>query len=361
MRMKRFSLLLLALVFITSLAVVGCGDKTAKFTVTNLVISPASVSEDSEVTISATVTNSGGASGNYTAALTVGGTAAGSQTVELAAAASTTVTFDYTASTVGALTVAIGEASGSLMVLQDSGGDPDYYIIHYKAVEGSFILLNYSLESTTPKLKTVDFDESDGITFTMKVSKTVVDGAREVIIPKAEWVFPEFMVPDIMTGVDLYLIMPIAEDAEGMLYVEDGAGDVDMSSQSTSSQDPVQVNAPAGDGTMDPAGSMLIPIMLVGNFSTLVKKDTLDFDLVFTTGHIENTVHISNNKKFDGTFKESDGVPFAKDGNAAGLPDYVGTAGTLTTTGTGNCLGIRLVGFRIDFQTEIKLVLEPIE
>jgi hypothetical protein len=52
----------------------------------------------------------------------------------------------------------------------------------------------------------------------------------------------------------------------------------------------------------------------------------------------------------------SDGVAFAKDG---GVADYAGTAGTIVTTGTGDCLGIQLAGMPIDLQTEIKLVLEP--
>jgi hypothetical protein len=357
MRMKKFSLLLLALVFITSLAVVGCGTKGPKFTVTNLVITPASVYEGNEVEISATVTNNGGASGNYTATLTVSGAAAGSQAVELAAGASTTVTFDYTPTTLGALAVVIGETSGSLTVTEDPGGDSDYYHVNYRVVEGSYIVLNYSVEKVTPVKKVIPFDESNGITFTMKISKTVVDGSREVIIPAATWIFPMFTVESIMTGIDMTLLMPLSNDAVGVLYVEDGVGDVDMSSESTASQSPIQVNT-QGDGTKDPAGSMLIPLPLVGNFDTAAGAGTLGFNLIFTTGTIDNTVHITANKKFNGTYLASEGVPFAEDGGKA---DYVGTVGTITTTGTGECLGIKLVGFGIDFQTEIKLVLEPID
>ena len=357
MRMKRFSLLLLALVFIASLAVVGCGGGgAAKFGVTNLVINPASAYAGDEVEISATVTNSGGASGNYTATLTVGGAAAGSQTVELAAAASTTVHFDYTTTAAGTLTVAIGSLSGSLSVLPATDGGGDTWNINYKAVEGSYIVLNYSAAGMTPLKKVINFNESSGIRFTMQISKSIVNGAREVTIPAATWVFPEFRVKGIMTGIDMDLLMPLDVDAVGTLYVQDGIGDVDMSSVSNSSKSPIQVNT-YGDGTKDPAGSMVLPTVLVGIFSTTVGQDgELPFNLIFTTGHSDNIVHISLNKKMDGATITSDGVPFAEDG---GVADYTGTAGTITTTGTGECLGIKLVGVRIDFQTEIKLVLEP--
>jgi hypothetical protein len=104
---------------------------------------------------------------------------------------------------------------------------------------------------------------------------------------------------------------------------------------------------------------MVIPIVLIGAFDTSVGQEgELPFNLTFTTGHSDSIVHITLNKKMDGATITSDGAPFAEDG---GVADYVGTAGTITTTGTGECLGIRLVGVRIDFQTVIKLVLEPVD
>ena len=353
MRMKRFSLLLLALVFIASLAVVGCGGKSAEFTLSNMVVNPTSVQAGGEVEISATVTNSGGASGSYIADLTVGGTAAGSQTVEVAAGASATVHFDYTTAASGTLTVAIGDLSGTLTVTPGVG----YWDIPYKSVEGSYIVLNYSAAGMTPLRKVVNLDEASGAKFTMRINKSVVDGAREVIILKETWSWPEFEVKGIMTGINMDLNVELTEDATGTLYVQDGIGDVDLSSQSTSGQSPIQVNT-YGDGIEDPAGSMVIPTVLLGLFDTTVGQEgELPFTFVFTTGHTDNTVHITLNKKMDGASIESDGVPFAED---VGVADYTGTVGTITTTGTGECLGIKLVGVRIDFQCEIKFVLEPV-
>jgi hypothetical protein len=293
MRMKRFSLLLLALVFITSLAVTGCSKKDGGATPTPTATQTQTATQTPTATQNPTTTPS------------------------------------------------------------NSG----WWNISYQAVTGSYIVLNYSAAGMTPLKKVINFNESSGIRFTMQISKSVVNGACEVKILKSSWVFPEFAVDDIMTGIDMDLLMPISEDAIGTLYVQDGIGDVDMSSQSTSGQSPIQVNT-QGDGTKDPAGSMLIPMVLVGEFSTSVGQDgELPFGLTFTTGQTDNTVHISLNKKMDHAAITSEGVPFAEDGGKA---DYAGTAGTLTTTGTGECLGIKLVGVRIDFQTEIKLVLEPV-
>jgi hypothetical protein len=358
MRMKRFSLLMLALVFIASLAVVGCGGG-ATFAVSNLVISPSPADAGSAVTMSALVTNSGSASGTYKVQLTVAGSEVSNQSVEVAAGGSTTATFTYTTSAAGTFAVSIGgqgsSQSGSLVVNEATG----YWQIDYQAVEGSYILLNYSVLSAKAVKKVNYFNESDGIRFTMMINKSIVNGHREVKIPAATWTFPEFVVPDIQYGMDMNLLMPLDEDATGILYVEDGIGDVDMSSESTAGHSPIQVDT-QGDGTKDPAGSMVIKLVLVGNFDvkSAGQKGELPFGLTFTTGHTENLVHITLNKKFDGTTIESNGVPFAENG---GVADYVGTAGTLTTTGTGECLGISLVGMRIDFQTEIKLVLEPVD
>lgn len=237
-------------------------------------------------------------------------------------------------------------------------GDSGYWEIDYQQVEGSYLTLYFSVAGITPLTKTVEFDESDGCTLKLLVSKTVVDGTREVIMTAADYEVSQFEVEGVMTGVDMDLILSIDGDTTGTLYVEDGIGDVDMSSDSTAGEEPIQVDN-YGDGTKDPAGSMLLPIPLVGDFETNVGQDgSLVFPLIYTTGHTDNTVHISVNAKMDGAFIEGDGALFEEDGPLSPAP-YVGTAGTLTTTGTGNCLGIRLVGFRIDFQYLQVMVIEP--
>jgi len=107
---------------------------------------------------------------------------------------------------------------------------------------------------------------------------------------------------------------------------------------------------------MDPAGSMLLNMPLHG-FAETTQGASIDlpFDLIFTTGNIYNIV-LRPDKGINGSEMESNGVPFAMDG---GPSPYVGTTGTITTTGTGNCLNLRLVGFETDFQAEILLELVP--
>jgi len=150
-----------------------------------------------------------------------------------------------------------------------SGGNESYWEVDYNIVTGSYLVLNYSAAGITPVKKTMPADTSDGCHLTLWVSKTEVDGTREVILKAAEWVYPEFTVESIMTGIDMDLILGVDHDTVGTLYVEDGIGDVDMSSESTAGADPIQVDT-FGDGTMDAAGSMLMMIPLVGIFDTSV-------------------------------------------------------------------------------------------
>ena len=236
------------------------------------------------------------------------------------------------------------------------GPDNEWWTISYNAVEGSYIVLNYSVGGITPTYKKITFNESDGISITMQISKTVTGGAREVIIPSSGWVFPMFEINNFMTGIDTVdLQLSLNKDATGTLYVNAGIGDVDASSKSTSGQSPIQIDT-FGNGIKDSAGSLLMPTDLLCEFETTSGQyGELSLGLTFTTGHSTNLIHTASNSKINGAILASDGVPFSKDG---GIIDYVGTAGTIVTTGTGDCLGIQLVGMRTDLQTEIKLVLE---
>ena len=324
MRMKRFSLFLLALVFIASLAVTGCNSSGGQVTPTPTA---------AQTPIATTTPTS-------------------TQTPT----ATTTPTSNKTPTPPSNKTPT--PTANKTPIPTPTASDSGWWNISYKGVAGSYIVLNYSVASASSTRKVVNFNESFGIRFTMQISKSIVNGARDVRILASTWVFPKFAVKEIISGVNMDLVMPLQSDAIGKLYVQDGIGDVDMSSVSNSSKKPIQADT-YGDNIKDPAGSMLIPMILVGNFYTSIgQKGTLPFGLVFTTGHITNIVQITTNKKMDGATISSDGVLFAKTG---GVADYVGTAGTITTTGTGGCLGIKLVGFRIDFQAEIKLAIEPVD
>jgi hypothetical protein len=359
MKSRIFALLAVALILVTSLSVVGCGGGGgANFKVSPTVTFSANpVEVNTAVTISATITNDGGDSGTSNATLTVGGASVETKSVVVAAKGTQAVTFSYTPKTEGTFDVSIGldkgkPATGTLGVTQALAG---YWDIKYTVATGSRITLNYSLGGIGGKTKITNLSDGDGAV-TIRVNKTVVNGAREIILLSSGWQLKSLTVTDISPGVNMDLIVSLNKDAKGVLYVQDGVGDVDMSSSSARTTKPKQTDK-FGDGKNDPAGSMLVSTLLDGLAHVSVGKDVpLPFGFVFTTGSSKNVVSIPSTK-FNGATMVSQGVAFAKDG---GVAPYVGTVGTITTTGTGDCLGLTLLGFPIDFQAEIKLVLKPV-
>jgi hypothetical protein len=362
MKSRVFLILALALILITSLAVVGCGGSSgATFKATELTFSANPAEVGTAITISATITNSG-ASGTCNATLIVGSANVETKSVEVAEKATQTVTFTYTPTTAGTFNVSITpgyQAKGTLGVIQTPKG---YWDIQYDISEGSRVVFNYSLVGGKPYHKLTDLVTGDG-KVTIRVNKTVVNGVRDIILLSSGWQIKSLFVPDVSPGADMDVVMSLTKDAPGKLYVQDGKADVDMSSVSSRTTKPKQTDT-QGTGTNSPAGSLLVATVLQGNAKTSIGATIiLPFGLTFTTGHIINTVSIPSSK-FNGATLVSDGAAFAKSGTLTvggqKLPDYVGTAGTITTTGTGDCLGITLVGMGIDFQVEIKLVLTPV-
>jgi hypothetical protein len=232
----------------------------------------------------------------------------------------------------------------------------DSWDVQYRIVGGQ-ITMNYSVAGMTPVKKITNLSEEHGGYMTFKFCNEETNGSRLVVIPQNGWYMETILVENVMTGIDMNLSIRLDSDASGILYVDDSIGDVDVSSESVSGRTPVQIDT-IGDGTMDAAGSMLMPMTLVGDFNTSVgQSGELPFGMIFTTGNTTNVAHIPINPKMDGATMTSEGVPFAEEG---GVAPYAGTNGTITATGTGDCLGIRLVGIRIDFQFEMKLELEPV-
>lgn len=110
-----FSILLIA-------SVVGCGesytqeDLDAAFTVTNLSISPDDVEPGRTVTISATVTNSGGSQGDYIAILKINSSGVETKSVALNAGESQVVSFTVVKTSTGNYTVKLGGLAGTFTV-----------------------------------------------------------------------------------------------------------------------------------------------------------------------------------------------------------------------------------------------------
>jgi hypothetical protein len=359
MKSRIFSILALALILVTSLSVTGCGKSGPTFTISGLTFSANPVEAGTAVTISATIANSG-ASGTCNATLNINDAAVNTTSVEVAAKATQTVTFTYTPSTAGSFNVSITpgyQAKGTLGVIQTPKG---YWDIQYTVAAGSTIVFNYSLAGTTPYHRVANLS---GGTVTIRVNKTVVNGAREITLISSGWQLPSIHVDKIQGSIYMDVIMSLTKDATGKLYVQGGIADVDMRSVSSRTTTPKQTDT-QGTGTNSPAGSMLVTTVLQGNAHTSIGQDVLlPFGLTFTTGNIINTISIPSTK-FNGATLSDQGTPFAQSGTLTvggqKLPDYVGTAGILTTTGTGDCLGLTLVGIGIDFQANIRLVLQPV-
>jgi beta-lactamase superfamily II metal-dependent hydrolase len=92
----------------------------AKFTVSNLSISPDDVEPGRTVTISATVTNSGGSSGSYTAILKINGSQVETKSVTLNAGESQVVSFTVVKASTGNYAVELGGLAGTFIVTEPS-------------------------------------------------------------------------------------------------------------------------------------------------------------------------------------------------------------------------------------------------
>ena len=342
MKLKTVSLLL-AVMMLASLSVVACGPGGAEFELSDLTISPPSAEVYEARTISVDVTNVGGANGSYTVNLSVDGTKF-TDTVELDIDETQTVSFSYTPQEVAQYTVTVGELSDTFSA---SPSTEDYWTVSYNVVGGDLILV-VSLLGARPSTKDCDFPAG---TIDMLVSKAVTDGYREVIIEPGGWNIEPATVPDVQVGIDMDLTLLTNDNAEGRLYVEDGAGDVDITSESTKGPTP---DFTFGDGTLDLAGDLLIDVPLLGHAVTTVGVVVdLPMPVWCTTGNTLN--HVTKpDAKIDGSEVETSGATFAQGG---GVAPYVGTAGTIATTGAA--LDQFLAGMKVDFQYEISMELEP--
>jgi hypothetical protein len=90
--------------------------KPASFAVSKLKVSPTSVKPGEQVTITATVTNSGGTAGSYKAVLKINGVDEAEQQVTLGTKEKQEITFTTSTETAGSYDVNVGDTSGSFKV-----------------------------------------------------------------------------------------------------------------------------------------------------------------------------------------------------------------------------------------------------
>jgi len=126
--MKRFLGVILVLLLVTSF-LAACDEKElmpAKFTLSNVTVTPSTLYVDNMVDISSTITNEGEQSGNCTVNLTIDSYSDSKPTNTLASGESSEVSFSYSAETVGMYTVTIStpddSESKTLTVMKMVGG-----------------------------------------------------------------------------------------------------------------------------------------------------------------------------------------------------------------------------------------------
>ncbi len=97
----------------------------ASFAVSDLTISPAEVDPGEEISISATISNTGGLSGTYDVVLMIDDSVTATESVTIAGRESQTVTFSTTLNIAGTYTISIDEASGVVTVKAPEPVEPE--------------------------------------------------------------------------------------------------------------------------------------------------------------------------------------------------------------------------------------------
>ena len=224
----------------------------------------------------------------------------------------------------------------------------DYWDIPYKIV-GFQTTIRYSLDGRTPVDILVDKSGVEYGNLTIRFSKNVINGQRQVIIPASSFHLDSYSVN--AEGYIVPFTTSLTGDATGTLYTQYNIGDVDVFSESSASTTPQQTNI-IGDRTNDSAGSLLIHMPL--RRSCLYYTEPL-YDSIFTTGYSYNHV-TRTGKGIDNAVMAGNGVPCAEYG---GLVPYVATPLTIVTTGTGNNLNKNVWMHNADTQAKTVFQLVP--
>jgi len=333
---------------LTFTMVCGCGGPLpAEFEVSNLTISPGSVEPYETVTITAEVANTGGMEGNYTANLSVDGAIVETKDITLEADGTEVMSFSHTPEEAGEYTVAIGESSDVLTVTAPPKGE--YWTVDY-VITRSEMRQVMSMSGAPPT--EYSFELPAGTGMELRINKTAVNGSRDVFIKASSFQPDPITLEDVVPGVDTEIVWWLEEDARGVLYVEDGIGDVDISSESTSSTSPPTVYD-IGDGAPDAAGSLLVPMKTEVAFTALGISSNLPIESYCTTGLNHNRI-TAPGKGIDGAEIEASGEPYARDGGPA---PYVGTPGKLVVVGA--IIDRTFIAVKVDIQFVAEMEVAP--
>lgn len=338
----------LAILSASMLTAIACAPAPAQFEVLNLTISPAAVEVYGEVTIRASVTNTGGVAGSYTAGLRIGDDAIDTQAVTLAPGESAEVAFHYMPETKGNFTVEVGGAEGILLVTEPPPGE--WWDVHYLVAESN-VSQRMCIQKTM--IKEYSFQLPEGTSMDIRISKTAVNGSREVFLGAAGFKSDPMVLKNVFPGIDSTVAWALAGDAVGTLCVADGAVDVDVFATSTSGAKPATAYV-IGDGTPDAAGSLQAYLPMSVEFESLGISSVWPMDAYITTGHSYSYIN-SPDRAIDGSEMEGEGEPCSRDG---GIVPYVGAPCTIVLTGA--IIDRRIFGVYVDVQFMAEMRIAPV-
>ena len=320
----------------------------AEFEVSKLDISPDNVEPYEAVTVTAEVTNIGGMEGTYVANLSIDNVIVEARGVTLEADETEGVSFSHTPDEAGKYTISIAELSDVLTVTAPPVGE--YWTIQY-VITSSEMRQVMSMSGAPPT--EYSFELPPGTGMELRISKAVVNGSRDVFIKASSFEPDPITLEDVVPGIDTEIVWGLEEDAHGVLYVEDGIGDVDIASESTSGTVPPTVYT-IGDGTPDAAGSCVLPMKMEVAFTSLGISSTLPIDSYCTTGDNYNRISAPG-KGIDGSEIEANGEPYARDGGPA---PYVGTPGKLVVVGA--IIDRTFMVVKVDIQFVAEMEVTPV-
>jgi len=256
--------LLLVALIIAALMLPACpaddDGEPAAFSLTNLSIAPGEVEPDETVTISASVANTGGSQGSYSAVLKIDGVQEATKSVSIAAGSSKSVTFSVTREDAGSYAVTIGSLSGSFAVVR-AITNPDIFVYatiggvdsldpaySYDTASGEAeqaiyeTLIFFDGGSTTefiPMLATEWTVSADGMTYSFLIREGVTFHNGNTLTPSdVEYSFERGMVQDYGAGPQWMFFEPFfgpdvhsSRSAAGLMPLEDIQATVEVDGQ----------------------------------------------------------------------------------------------------------------------------------
>jgi hypothetical protein len=220
----------------------------AEFSVGPVTLAPSTVMVGDVVAVAATVTNTGGVSGTYTAALSIDGQEADKKDIAIGPGGNEQVSFQLTETTAGSYNLAIGSSTTTLIVYDwspytiqydESQGVPvgiyikgeEGHIVHFTPPAKAFKIQKIKMYGTAKVSNTSEFDDN---VITVRIWDK--EGNNQLWSQDFPWrlffgeYWQEVAVPDIRVNddflVEIVTHSELASDSDVLKTLEEIGGDV---------------------------------------------------------------------------------------------------------------------------------------